>query len=190
MRSLLVFVALLWASVAGAQDRSGNDTAGEWVATHHEIFGEWDSICDMRGADADLEQRCYLRFVDVFSSRPKFGAVFAFLTPTRKGHRFELGFEPGTQYQKGGFQIERDGNVLWQMSADCLHNSPCVLDDDETRRFIEVAHETGDQGSILVQRFIDRFGRRQVLTWQLEPFADAFRDFELATERRSLRATR
>ena len=189
LRSLLIFVTILWASVAGAQDRSGNDTAGEWVATHYEIFGQWDSICDMRGIDADLEKRCYLRYVDVLSSKPKFGAVFAFITPKIKGHRIEFGFEDGTQYEMDGFQIRLDEDVLWELSNDCLRNSPCVLDDDETRRFIEVAHETGDQGSLLVQRFIDRFGRKQVLKWQLEPFANAFKDFELETERRSLRAT-
>lgn len=141
----------------------------------------------MRGADADLEQRCYLRYVDVFSSRPTFGAVFAFITPKRNGHRIEVGFEPGTQYQADGFQIELEESILWQLSTDCLRNSPCVLDDHEARRFIEVALQTGDKGSALVQRFIDRFGRQQVLTWQLEPFASALRDFEQETMRRSLR---
>ncbi len=188
MRCLLIFVAILWASLAIAQDRSGNDTPGEWIATHYETFGQWDSICDMRGADADLEQRCYLRYVDVFSSRPKFGAVFAFITPKRNGHRIEFGFEDGTQYQTDGFQIELNENVLWQLTIDCLRDSPCVLNDDEARLFIEVAQRSGNKGSVLVQRFIDRFDRQQVLTWQLEPISDAFRDFELETERRSLRA--
>lgn len=188
LRNLLILSAIFWASHVDAQDRSGNDTAGEWIATHYETFGQWDSICDMRGADADLEQRCYLRYVDVFSSRPKFGAVFAFITPKRNGYGIEFGFEHGTQYHADGFQIELDGRAVWEVTKDCLHDSPCILLDDQASRFIDVALQTGNKGSVLVQRFIDRFDRQQVLTWQLEPLANALRDFELETERRSLRA--
>ena len=68
MRQLVTLIALLVPLMAVAQDRDGNDTAGDWVTTHYQSFGQWDSACDERPLTTEpgsgIERRCYLRYVD------------------------------------------------------------------------------------------------------------------------------
>ena len=171
-------------SAAQAQDRDGNDTAGDWRPTHFERFGGWDSICDERGADQDLQQRCYIRYVDVFSARPKFGAVFSFITPDGRGHKVEFGIETGVRYQEDGFQIEHDKHVLWMLSAECRKARPCVLTDQAASDFIGVTRKGFGE---LVHRFTGRHGIAHNLKWPIAPLKRALDDFERAAAERGLR---
>ena len=97
--------ALALALPATAQDRQGNDTPGDWIVDHTKHFGLWDSMCDHRMTGEEREQRCYIRYVDVFSPRPKFGAVFLFVTP---GPEVQIGLEPGTVFPPNGIRIDRN----------------------------------------------------------------------------------
>ena len=119
MRVFLLIALFLTAQIAAAQDREGNDRPSDWVADHFTSFGGWDSVCDHRSTDGVKEQRCYLRYVDVFSPRPKFAAQFIFVTP---GPEIQIGLERGTRFPKGGIRIEdnviiKDG-LIYVTTAD------------------------------------------------------------------------
>ena len=89
----LIFALCAFALPAYAQDADGNDTAGNWRVTYTATHGIWSTICDERGNTPDLEQRCYIRWVDVFSPRPKFAAQFLFVTQTPDGPEVDFGME-------------------------------------------------------------------------------------------------
>lgn len=184
MRFILILLAFFMISAAQAQDREGNDTAGDWRPTHFERFGGWDSICDERGTGQDLQQRCYIRYVDVFSPRPKFGAVFSFITPDGEGHRIEFGIERGVRYRAEGFQIEEGENVLWTLPTECRKARPCVLADQAASDFIDVARRGAGE---LVHRFTGRHGSAHTLKWPIAPLKHALDDFERAAAKRGLR---
>lgn len=110
MRILLACLAFA-AAPAFAQDRTGNDTASDWRVKHYESFGIWTSVCDEREETGTLLQRCYIRWVDVFSLRPRFAGQFLFLTPDADGWKVEFGIEPGTLFSPAGFRIEQEGEA-------------------------------------------------------------------------------
>ncbi|MEM7427897.1 MAG: hypothetical protein AAF441_17530 [Pseudomonadota bacterium] len=181
----LVLQAPFAAGSLHAQDRQGNDTAGDWRPTHFERFDGWDSICDERGEDADLQMRCYVRYVDVFSPRPKFGAVFSFITPEgRDGYKIEFGIEQGVRYRADGFQIERGEEVVWTLPADCRRARPCLLEKKAATEFIDTVRAGGGN---LIHRFTGRYGKAHDLAWPLAPLMLALDDFERAAAQRGLR---
>ena len=184
----LRLLALMLATITlpiHAQDRAGNNTAGEWRPTHYEIFDQWDSVCDERGSENTIEQRCYIRYVDVYSDSPKFGAVFLFVTPEKPGHKIEVGFERGTRYMDQGFQLEVNGTQTWAMPEKCLRTKSCVLTGDKAAKFIAKAQE--NENAVLVQRFTDRYQQSHTLNWDMKTFLSALNDFEIQTEIRALR---
>ena len=181
----LIALFTLLASPLLAQDRQGNDTPGEWRVDHHKAFGLWDSMCDWRETDGLKETRCYLRYVDVFAPRPKFGAVFAFITPEVNGPRISFGFENGVQYQSDGFQIEGPNGPAWTLKdKTCIRLGECVFEGETADPFL-AALSAGD-GHVLRQRFIDPHSRQQDLTWDLSRFPDALADFQTQSEKRGL----
>ncbi len=178
MRLALLCLALLAAAAAGAQDRQGRVTPGEWVVDHHRAFGPWDAMCDHRVTGEMREERCYIRYVDVFSPRPDFAAQFLFVTP---GPRIEIGIEPGTRFPEDGFRIERDGAALWSApQAGCLVGLACIFEDAEAEALL-AAMLAGDRFAF---DFTDRHGAPQSLRWNLAPFAAALADFEAEAARR------
>ena len=179
MRAFLLLFCLL-ATPALAQDRQGNDTPGDWVVDHYKPFGLWDSICDHRETDSAKEERCYLRYVEVFSPRPAFAAQFIFVTP---GPEVEIGLERGTLFPKGGMRIEGTDGPLW--STDhilCRTGLACIFTGDDAETLL-TAMEGGD---VFAFDFRDRHGSQQSLRWDLSIFADALADFRREATARGL----
>ena len=187
MRILLLILTLL-ATPLVAQDRAGNDTAGEWRIDHHKAFGLWDSMCDWRETDGIREKRCYLRYVDVFSPRPNFAAVFTFVTPEPDGYRVELGIEPNTAYKKGGLRIDAGDTTTWQQQdINCTRFTECVWTGPAAQTLISALKAPTGEPTYLIQDFFDRYGQEQFLKWDLAPFADALADFDAQVAERGLR---
>ncbi len=179
----LAFALGLAVLPAAAQDRAGNDTPGDWVVTHQTHFGLWDSVCDERPGDGAM-QRCYIRYVDVFSPRPDFAAHFLFVTPDGAGVRIEYGSEPGTRFTRGGQWIERTGTRAWVADRlACLTGGPCAFSGAEADDLYATL-KAGEEWRFV---FSDRHGHLQDLSWDLGPFAAAAADFEAEAAARDLR---
>ncbi len=177
---MLIAAMLLFSTPLYAQDRAGRDTPGEWIVDHHAAFGLWDSMCDHRVTGSTREDRCYLRYVDVFSPRPHFAAQFLFLTP---GPTVDFGMERGTRFEAAGFRVEAGGATVWSTDRDgCLRGRDCTYDGPEATALI-VAMRAGDR---LAFDFIDRHGQPQSLRWDLVPFAAAHDDFREQAAARGL----
>jgi len=180
MIRILCAILVLFAVPTYAQDRQGRDTPGEWVVDHYHSFGQWDSVCDHRITSELREERCYVRYVDVFSPRPKFAAQFLFLTP---GPSVQLGVERGTRFADTGIRIESGTEVTWQTAdRDCLRGRDCAFSGDEAVALV------GAMGSseTFVFAFRDRHGDARELRWDLSSFAPALDDFRMQAAARGL----
>lgn len=182
LKTLLLAVALVTPFQVSAQDRSGKDTASDWVAKHYASFGLWDSVCDERMEAGALRQRCYLRYVEVFSPRPLFMASFVFAYTQDKQTQIELGFERGVRYSENGLRVERQGETIWSAEDGCLEASPCTLSSVAAQDML--AHMAG--GDVLIQEFADRSGQMRLLEWDLSKFADAVSDYRREASARNL----
>ncbi|WP_298853319.1 hypothetical protein [uncultured Ruegeria sp.] len=183
MRWIILF--LVSALPAFGQDLQGNDTAGNWRVTHHEIFGIWNSICDEREENGALRQRCYIRRAEVFSLRPKFAAQFVFITPEPEGFKVEFGIEPGTFYSPSGFRIDKGDETIWRTRRPgCLTGLSCTFDDHRGQEVLD-AMLNGDAYRFV---FRDRHGQSQDLTWPLDTFGSAWADFTAQSQQRNLLA--
>ncbi|MFK8033544.1 MAG: hypothetical protein AB8B94_05295 [Hyphomicrobiales bacterium] len=165
-----------------AQDRSGNDTASDWIAQHFVSFGLWDSVCDERMENDTLKQRCYLRYVDVYSPRPNFLATFAFIFTESGQSVVEMGFEKRTNFSEKGFRVEKNGKAIWTFQDSCLSTSKCRLTGEEAQNFLSQL----SRGDILVQNFRDRTRQDRTLSWDLSQFEVALADYLEAAAERSL----
>ena len=180
MRVFLLIALFLTAQIAAAQDREGNDRPSDWVADHFTSFGGWDSVCDHRSTDGVKEQRCYLRYVDVFSPRPKFAAQFIFVTP---GPEIQIGLERGTRFPKGGIRIEDMGGTLWRTDRIlCRTGLSCTFDGEDASILLSAMAD----GTVFAFDFTDRHGTPQTLRWDLTVFADALADFRREAALRDL----
>ncbi|WP_235962939.1 invasion associated locus B family protein [Ruegeria haliotis] len=179
-------IPILFAALpAFAQDLQGNDTPGNWRVVHHEIFGIWNTICDEREEGGASKQRCYIRRVDVFSPRPKFGAQFVFITPEPEGIKIEFGMEAGTLFSPSGFRIERGDQIVWQtLRPGCLTGLSCTFEGQAADDLVG-AMMTGDAYRFV---FRDRHGQSQDLTWRLDGFDAAWADFKTQSQARNLLA--
>ena len=145
-------------------------------------------MCDWRETDGVKEQRCYLRYVDVFSPKPKFAAVFTFITPEPTGYKVDFGIEPNTAYKKSGFRIETGDATTWYLGdINCTRISQCIWTGDQADAFIAALSAPTDSPNFLVQEFFDRHGQEQLLEWDLAPFAMALADFDAQVTERGLR---
>ncbi|MEL6610410.1 MAG: hypothetical protein AAFO93_16005 [Pseudomonadota bacterium] len=182
MRILIALIAILAAplgSQATAQDRAGNDTPGEWVVTHHTPFGLWDSFCDERTTGETLEQRCYLRYVEVYAPRPNFGAIFTFITPDE----VEFGMESGIRLIGDGLRIEQDGEIAWQETRrSCQTGGACTLDGGAADAFLDTASD----GGTLAITLRDRQGIVREMFWDLSQMDAALTDYRAEAQKRDL----
>lgn len=180
MRHLPLILSLILPLPALAQDRAGNDTPGEWVVDHTARIGLWDSICDYRVTGDLREERCYIRYVDVFSPHPEFGAVFLFVTPEPK---LEIGVEPGTVFAPEGIRIERDGETIWaDAGVGCIVGLDCTFTDGDALALLAQLGE----GDTLAMDFTDRHSKEQALRWDLTRFDEVFADYQAGVAERGL----
>lgn len=183
MRTVILLIALIWTTLAAAQGTDGSDRPGDWRVTHYESYGIWNSVCDERGPTEALTQRCYIRWVDVFSPRPNFAAMFLFVTSGEDGAAVEFGMEPGTLFLPGDFRIEKDGAVIWFSNRPgCLTGLSCLFAREEAAELLLAMRN----GGALRFTFRDRHGQGQDLTWPLDGIADAIADFERNLNARGL----
>lgn len=179
----LLFLTCLMASAAGAQDLQGNDTPGNWQVRHQQAFGIWNSMCDERVENGALRQRCYIRYVDVFSARPDFGAQFLFVTHEGDTAQVEFGLEPGTLFSPNGFRIDRGEGTAWRTRRPgCLTGLSCTFEAQEAETLLREMAAGGDMRFV----FIDRHGKAQDLTWSLGGFDAALADFHTQLRARDL----
>ena len=180
MRTILLIFLLFFSAPLTAQDRQGNDTPGDWVVDHYKPFGLWDSICDHRITDGVKEERCYIRYVEVFNPRPAFAAKFIFVTP---GPEVEIGLERGTLFPKGGMRIEHQGGLLWSTNHIlCRTGISCTFNGEAAENLLAAMAE----GTTFAFDFRDRHGVTQALRWDLSQFADALEDHQREAAARNL----
>ena len=126
------------------------------------------------------EERCYIRYVDVFSPHPKFAAQFLFLTP---GPNIQLGVERGTRFTDTGIRIEREAEVTWQtMDRDCLRGRDCAFTGDAAVALLDAMRSS----EAFIFEFRDRHGEDREFRWELSPFAPALDDFRAQAAERGL----
>lgn len=179
----LVLALTLIAAPLHAQDRAGRNTPGEWAPTHYQPFGLWDSVCDQRTTDGTREERCYLRYVEVFSPRPNLAAMFVFVTPGTAGTEVQFGIERGTRFAPGGFRIARDDAPVWtNESPACLRFRACTYTEQEAQDLLGVMA----QGGALRFTFTDRHGTARDLSWSLSRFGAALQDYRAEAAKRGL----
>ncbi|WP_095588783.1 invasion associated locus B family protein [Actibacterium ureilyticum] len=174
---------LLTALPVLAQDLEGNDTPGNWRVKHFQTFGIWNSMCDEREENGTLNQRCYIRYVDVFSPRPEFAAQFLFIVAEEGRENVEFGLEPGTLFSPNGFRIDTGDTVRWRTRRPgCLTGLSCTFRDDGAAELLGAMTE----GDAMRFVFIDRHGNARDITWPLDGFADALADFRSQSRARAL----
>lgn len=186
--SLLAVLVLSTSPTAFATDAEGNDTPGDWVVTHYKPFGLWDTICDEAIRKGKKVERCYIRYVDVFSPAPKFAAQFVFIEPEGQGYKVEFGIEPGTTFNGASLTVNDGEKVVWDYNPnECLERGECILIGQEADIFIQSMAETSSDDPILISDFNDRHGTDQVLEWGISKFAAALTDFQTESDKRGLR---
>ncbi len=176
-------LSLLIAGSAAAQDVDGRDTPSNWKVTHFEKFGIYLSSCDERMEGETLKQRCYLRYVDVFSQKPKFAAQFMFVTNGTDGPEVDFGLEPGTLFNPNGFRVDGAKDTLWRTRRiGCLTGLSCTFTNTAASDLLE-AMQTGD---VFRFTFRDSHGQSQDLSWPLDGFNAAVQDFQTQSQLRGL----
>lgn len=186
--SLLAVLVLSTSPAAFATDAEGNDTPGDWVVTHYKPFGLWDTICDEAIRKGKKVERCYIRYVDVFSPAPKFAAQFVFIEPEGQGYKVEFGIEPGTTFNGASLTVNDGEKVIWDYNPnECLERGECILTGQEADIFIQSMAGTSSDEPMLVSDFNDRHGADQVLEWGISKFAEALTDFQTESDKRGLR---
>lgn len=185
MKAAFLIALLAGPFSAVAQDETGADTAGNWVVTYQQAHGIWSTICDERANAPDATKRCYIRWVDVFSPRPKFGAAFVFVTSEPEGIQVEFGLEPGTLFAPDGFRIDDWVGTTWSTTRlDCLTGLACRFSGEAA---LPLMGAMQDQGAFVLE-FVDRHGQSQSRNWPLRGFAAALDDFHAQRQTRGLAA--
>lgn len=182
MRLISALILAALPLTATAQDRAGRDTPGDWLVTHQQAFGLWDSFCDERTEDAGLVQRCYLRYVEGYSARPNFGAAFVFVTPDG----LNVGMERGSRFGPDGLRIEdAAGEPIWaEARVRCLALMFC----DQPPGMAQETLAVMAAGAALHLEFTDPTGVERDLEWDLTRFAEALADWRAQSEARGLPA--
>lgn len=174
---------LLTAGLAHAQDLDGTDTASNWRVTHFERFGIYLSSCDERMEGETLKQRCYVRYVDVFSYRPKFAGQFMFVTNGEDGTEVDFGLEAGTLFGLNGFRIDDGEETIWRTRrVSCLTGLSCTFKRSAADDLLAAMQE----GEAFRFIFRDTHGQSQDLNWPLDGFDAALEDFHKQSELRGL----
>ncbi len=180
-RWILTALLCVLGTAGYAQGRDGTDTASNWRVRHFESFGLWTSSCDEREEDGALAQRCYIRWVDVFSPRPDFAALFVFVTADADGFTVDFGTEPGTLFQR--FAIDDGATTSWStLWPGCLTGLSCTFTGGSAAELLAAMQA----GGVFAFDLFDRNGTWQELRWPLDGFDAAMADFLAALDARGL----
>ena len=178
-----LITTFLLATPMAAQDAEGNDRPSNWRVTYQETRNGWDTVCDERGDGEELEQRCYLRRVDVFSPRPEFAAQFLFVTTAPNGASVQFGIEPGTLFLPGDFRIREGEASIWSsLRPGCLTGLSCTYEGNAALELL-AAMESGDDFAF---DFRDRHGKSQSLRWPLDQIPASLQALEAQLTMRNL----
>lgn len=180
-RWLLTAALCVFAAAGSAQSRDGADTASDWRVRHYQSYGLWTSACDERDEDGALVQRCYIRWVDVFSPAPDFAALFVFVTADADGFTVDFGTEPGTLFRR--FAIDTGDTSSWStLWPGCLTGLSCTFTGNAANELLAAMRA----GGVFSFDLFDRHGAWQELRWPLDGFDDAMADFLSASDARGL----
>lgn len=180
---LAILALLILVGTANSQQKIGN-----WKVDHFKPFGEWESFCDHRTENSVVIRRCYLRRVEVYSDRPKFGALYFFLTE-EKGENshpiseLEFGFEPGTRFHGDGFVIESGNNIVYRLNTGgCENGHRCWIKGIPAQSLQR--HLV--KGNQLRFRFTDKRGDKWDIAWTADGYQNALANFKSASQQRGL----
>lgn len=180
---LVTALASIVPHLTQAQDADGTDRPSNWRVTHQQTHGIWTTACDERGEGTAFEQRCYIRWVDVFSPRPAFAAQFLFVTADDVGPTVEFGLEAGTFFAPGNFRIEKGDVRVWStLRPGCLTGLSCAFSGKAGQDLLNIMQGSGE----MAFDFRDRHGKSQSLRWPLEAFSKALADFNVQSATRTL----
>ena len=170
-RTLILLCSL--AAPAAAQD-----TAGAWAPTFTSRHSGWDVTCDARGDGREREERCYLRYVDVYAPRPNFGALFLFLEIRDGAPRLSLGREFETDLEASLLRVA-DG---WDRPEGLCTGGPCAFEGATAEAFIDAMRA----GGTLEIGFTDATGMDRLRRWSSDGFAKAVEDVLREADARGL----
>lgn len=177
LASAAVFYGALTA-IAGAQNSTDD---WKWVVDFSSRHNGWDTACDHHMDRA--EKRCYIRYVDVYAPRPRFGAAFVFVQWDEAGRPYaEFAFEPGTRFTENGFALSDDGSTVWRYDTGRCDGTLCRIEGDAAAELFGLFE--GDRQ--LELRFSDRHGRDWERIWSTAGFAAALDDFHTQSQARGL----
>lgn len=183
MRHLIALILACLPGLTIAQDREGNDTPGDWRVDFVDPHGLWTAFCDWREENGAPHKRCYIRYVDVFSPRPDFAAMFLFVTPEPDGSMVDFGIEAGTLFDPDGFRIVRDGETTWSTRfPGCLTGLSCGFRGGDGAELLQDMRA----GGAFRFTFTDRHGAPRDLTWSLDGFDAAWTAFAEQARMRDL----
>lgn len=154
------------------------DTAGAWAPTFTARHAAWDVTCDARGANADREERCYIRHIDIYAPRPNFGVVFLFLDIREGSVHIALGRE---------FETDLVADVLkvapgWARPEGLCSGGPCEITGADATSF---ANALAGGGTLEIG-FEDATGMKRLRRWSSEGFAAAYDDVRREAAERGL----
>lgn len=180
MKLKAALLSLLLITPAQAQNTTRD---WQWVVDHQSNFGEWTSACDHRDDDEN-EQRCYIRYVEVYARQPMFGATFLFVTSPQPGQiEFELSFERGTDFGDKPLALFNADTATWTHDPrECHRGTRCTFTGSEAE---ELAARLSEGGELQFD-FTDNHDRAWELRWDATGFANAFSDFQTELAARNL----
>lgn len=154
------------------------DTAGSWAPTFTSKHEKWDVACDAQGSGTAREERCYIRYIDIYSPHPDFGVVFLFLEIKNNTPLISIGREFETDLIATDLRIASD----WQRPKNLCTGGPCEIIGQNAKMFIDALIK----GGTLQINFIDQMNMEQNRSWESLGFAAAYNDLTREAAARGL----
>ena len=196
MRPLAVAAVAILAGATGAgflalkspraTDAFSHDV-GDWTTSRHANFDRWESVCEISDPTDPHgpHERCYMRFVDSFGPEDKsdaddrFGKIAAYITPDGDGLRVKFDVENGLIFNRGGFHLAREEKAVWTLDGDdCLGKGECSFNGPAADALVKAFSDQSAEKLYMHVEFTDRYGQQLQRSWPMQPFANAFADFE------------
>lgn len=196
MRPLAVAAVAVVAGAIGAgflvaPSPKGTDAAihdsVEWTTSRHANFDRWESVCEISDPTDPYgpHERCYMRFVDSFGAQDesdaadRFGQIAAYVTPDGDGLRVKFDVENGLTFNSGGFHLAREEKAVWTLDGDdCLDKGECSFKGPAADALVKAFSDQTAETLYMHVEFTDRYGQQLQRSWPMQPFANAFADFE------------